>query len=63
MRLADNFIGKDGSVLLQPLRNSKIVEVVEVSSASEHQKKLEEIKKSIAKQPSASFMIVAFKTA
>ena len=62
MRLADNYIGKDGSVLAQQLRNTKIVEIVEISSGFETNNRLDEIKKALAKLPSATYMIVAFKT-
>ena len=60
MRLADSFKGKDGGTLSSLIAKSKIVEIVEISSASEATKKLDEIKKVISKS-SGNFTVIAFK--
>ena len=60
MRLADSFKGKDGGTLSSLIAKSKIVEIVEISSASEATKKLDEIKKVISKS-SGTFTVIAFK--
>ena len=61
MRLADTLIGKDGKVLSPFVSNSKIVEVVEISSSTNVSKQLEEVRKTLAKNASASYLVVAFK--
>ena len=60
MRLADSFIGKDGKTLAPYINNSKIIEIVEISSNSELQKKLEELKRSLLKKTD-KFVIIALK--
>jgi hypothetical protein len=60
MRLADSYKGKEGNTLSSLIARSKIVEIVEISSASEASKKLDEIKKVISKS-SGNFTIIAFK--
>ena len=60
MRLADSYKGKDGNTLSSLIARSKIVEIVEISSASDASKKLDEIKKVISKS-SGTFTIIAFK--
>ena len=61
MRLADSLIGKDGKVLSPFVNNSKIVEVIEISSSTNVAKSLDEIRKTLAKNSSASYLVVAFK--
>jgi hypothetical protein len=61
MRLADTLIGKDGKVLSPFVNNSKIVEVIEISSSTNVAKSLDEIRKTLAKNSSASYLVVAFK--
>ena len=61
MRLADTLIGKDGKVLSPFVNNSKIVEVVEISSSTNVSKQLDEVRKTLAKNPSATYLVVAFK--
>ena len=61
MRLADSFIGKDGKILAPYINNSKIIELVEISSSSQVSKQIDEIKKSISKNPSATYLVVVFK--
>lgn len=61
MRLADSFIGKDGRVLSQHINNSKIVDVAEITSSSEIPKKLEDIRRTLAKNSSTKYLVVVFK--
>ena len=61
MRLADTLIGKDGKALSPFINNSKIVEVVEISSSTNASKSLDEIRKTLAKNTSANYLVVAFK--
>jgi hypothetical protein len=60
MRLADSYKGKDGNTVSTLIARSKIVEIVEISSASDSSKKLDEIKKVISKS-SGTFTVIAFK--
>lgn len=61
MRLADTLIGKDGKVISPFVNNSKIVEVVEISSSTNVSKQLDDIRKTLAKNSSATYLVVAFK--
>ncbi len=61
MRLADSFIGKDGKALSPYINSSKIVEVVEISSSANVSRSLDEIRKAISKNSSATYLVVAFK--
>jgi hypothetical protein len=61
MRLADSFIGKDGKTLAPYINNSKIIEIVEINSNSEIQRKLDEVKKALLKQ-SMGYIIAVFKS-
>ena len=61
MRLADTLIGKDGKVISPFVNNSKIVEVVEISSSTNVAKQLDEVRKTLAKNSSATYLVVAFK--
>ena len=61
MRLADTLIGKDGKVISPFVNNSKIVEVIEISSSTNVAKQLDEIRKTLAKNSSATYLVVAFK--
>ena len=61
MRLADTLIGKDGKALSPVINNSKIVEVVEISSSTNVSKQLDDIRKTLAKNSSATYLVVAFK--
>ena len=61
MRLADSLIGKDGKVISPFVNNSKIVEVVEISSSTNVSKQLDDIRKTLAKNSSATYLVVAFK--
>ena len=61
MRLADTLIGKDGKVLSPFIINSIIVEVIEISSSTNVSKQLDDIRKTLAKNSSATYLLVAFK--
>ena len=61
MRLADTLIGKDGKVISPFVNNSKIVEVVEISPSTNVSKQLDDIRKILAKNSSATYLVVAFK--
>ena len=61
MRLADTLIGKDGKLISPFVNNSKIVEVVEISSSTKVSKQLDDIRKTLAKNSSATYLVVAFK--
>jgi len=61
MRLADTLVGKDGKALSPFINNSKIVEVIEISSSTNVSKQLDDIRKTLAKNSSASYLVVAFK--
>lgn len=60
MRILDGLLGKQGKVVSTFINNSKIVEIVEVTSISEAPKKLDLIKKAISKQ-SGAYTIIALK--
>ena len=62
MRLAETYIGKDGKALSPFIASSKIVEVVEISSGTNLSKQLDEVRKSLSKSPSATYLVVAFRT-
>lgn len=61
MRLAETYIGKDGKALSSIISSSKIVEVVEISSGANLSKQLDEVRKSLSKSPSATYLVVAFR--
>ena len=61
MRLADTLIGKDGKLISPFVNNSKIVEVVEISPSTNVSKQLDDIRKILAKNSSATYLVVAFK--
>ena len=61
MRLADTLIGRDGKVLSPIINSSKIVEVVEVSSSANVSKAMDDLRKCLSKNSSATYLIVAFK--
>jgi len=61
MRLAETFIGKDGRILAPYINSSKIIELVEISSSSQVSKQLDEVRKALSKNPSATYLVVVFK--
>jgi hypothetical protein len=61
MRLADSFIGKDGKTLAPYINNSKIIEIVEISSSADMQRRIDEVKRAISKQ-SGTYLVAVFKS-
>ena len=60
MRLADSFIGKDGRSISPYISNSKVIEIIEITSNVEIPKKLDELRRSLSKQ-SINYMILVLK--
>lgn len=61
MSLANSFIGKTTKSLDPHIANAKIVELVEVSSGTDIQRKLDTIKRSLSRTSSADYLIIAIK--
>lgn len=61
MKLTEALIGKDGKSIEPYLRNTKIAELVEITSSSEVVKKLDDIKRAMSRNTSASYLVVALK--
>ena len=61
MRLSDIFIGADGKSIMPIVKNTTVVNVVEIGSNAEIPKKIDEIKKTVSKPSSSSYLIVVFK--
>ena len=61
MRLSDIFTGADGRSITQLIKNTTVMGVYEISTAAEVSKKLDEIKKTVSKSTSGSYLIIIFK--
>ena len=61
MKLSDLIKGKEAKAINQHLTRAKIAEVVEISSSSETQRKLDEIKQTLSKSSSGKYIVVAYK--
>jgi hypothetical protein len=61
MKLTEALIGKDGKTIEPYLRNTKIAELVEISTSSEITKKLEDIRKAMSRNSSASYLVIALR--
>ena len=61
MKLTEALIGKDGKSIEPYLRNTKIAELVEITSSSEVVKKLDDIKRAMSRNTFASYLVVALK--
>jgi len=61
MRLSDVFLGADGRSIVPLIKNTTVVNVVEIGSNAEISKKLDEIKKTVSKPSSSSYLIIVFK--
>jgi hypothetical protein len=61
MRLSDIFVGSDGKSITQLIKNTTVMGVYEISATAEVSKKLEEIKKTVSKPTSGSYLIIVFK--
>lgn len=60
MRLSDVFSGANGKSIMPLVKNSTVVNVVEIGSNAEIPKKIHEIKKTVSKLSSSSSLIVVF---
>ena len=61
MKISDAIKGKEAKAVSQYLARATIAEAVEVSNASELQRKLEEIKQAVSKSSSSRYIIIAYK--
>ncbi len=61
MRLSDIFLGADGKSINQLIKNTTVMGVHEISTTAEVSKKLEEIKKTVSKPTSGSYLVIVFK--
>jgi len=61
MRLSDVFLGADGRSIVPLIKNTTVVNVVDIGSNAEISKKLDEIKKTVSKPSSSSYLIIVFK--
>ena len=61
MKLGNIYIGKDGRNIAPLVKDATVVGLVEVDSAADASKKLEEIKKAVTKPTTSSYLIIAFK--
>jgi hypothetical protein len=61
MRVSDIFVGAQGKSILPLIKNSTVVGVYEISTTAEVSKKLEEIKKTVSKPTSGSYLVIVFK--
>ena len=61
MRLSDIFTGSDGKSITQLIKNTAVMGVYEISTAAEVSKKLDEIKKTVSKPTSGSYLVIVFK--
>ena len=61
MRLSDIFVGSDGKSITQLIKNTTVMGVYEISTTAEVAKKLEEIKKTVSKPTSGTYLVIVFK--
>jgi hypothetical protein len=61
MQIKDIFIGAKGSSINQLVKNSVVVDLQEISSPQEATKKIDEMKKNIARRPQDKLLIVVFR--
>jgi hypothetical protein len=61
MRLSDIFTGADGKSINQLIQNTTVMGVYEIITTAEVSKKLEEIKKTVSKPTSGSYLVIVFK--
>ncbi len=61
MRLSDIFAGADGKSINLLIKNTTVMGVYEISTTAEVSKKLDEIKKTVSKPTSGSYLIIVFK--
>lgn len=61
MRISDIFLGADGKSINQLIKNTNVMGVYEISTTAEVSKKLEEIKRTVSKPNSGSYLVIVFK--
>ena len=61
MKLTEALIGKDGKSIEPYLRDTKIAELVEISTSGEITKKLDDIRKAMSRNSSASYLVIALR--
>ena len=61
MRLSEMFNGSDPKSIMPLIKNTTIISVHEVATTAEATKKLDEIKKTVSKPTSGSYLIIVFK--
>ena len=61
MKMSDLIKGKEAKAINQYLTRATIADVVEISSSTEIQKKLDEIRQTLSKSSSSKYIIVAYK--
>ena len=61
MRLADIFNGTDPRSIMPLIKNTTVISVHEVATNAEVSKKLDEIKKTVSKPTSGSYLVIVFK--
>ena len=61
MRLSDIFTGADGKSITQLIKNTTVMGVYEINTTAEISKKLDEVKKTVSKPTSGSYLIIVFK--
>jgi hypothetical protein len=61
MRLADIFNGTDPRSIMPLIKNTTVISVHEVVTTAEVTKKLDEIKKTVSKPTSGSYLVIVFK--
>ena len=61
MRLSDIFLGADGKSINQLIKNTTVMGVYEISTTAEVSKKLDEIKRTVSKPTSGSYLVIVFK--
>lgn len=61
MRLSDIFVGADGKSITQLIKNTTVMGVYEIHTTAEISKKLDEVKKTVSKPTSGSYLVIVFK--
>ena len=61
MHLSNMFNGSDPKAIMPLIKNTTVISVHEVATTADATKKLEEIKKTVSKPTSGSYLIIVFK--
>ena len=61
MHLSNMFNGADAKSVMPLIKNTTVVSVHEIATTAETNKKLDEIKKSVSKPTSGSYLVIVFK--